>query len=566
MSLPKHSDPACDSVRSHSGGYTLLKAVVLIGSVALVAYQFSHFELLRFALPPSVDSDAQDGYGFDWTSIIPAQDLEWTQCYNDFECARLSVPLDYSHPKGGKAAIAIVRYPSDIAHDEEGYLGPVLFNPGGPGASGIEMVLNNAQQLRIILGEGYDLIGFDPRGVGFTTPTLHVFESSGEAAFIYAKFLPTINSSDTALGAMYAAAKTLGVVAKARMGDVAQHVGTPVVARDMLSIVKAHRQEKIQYWGSSYGTVLGATFAAMFPDNVGRLVLDGVMDAEDYYSAQRSTSLLDTDATLFGIYQACVDAGPLVCPIHESSTEKIHDRIQKLVNSLRSNPATFYNADTGSHGEVDYSLVQKVIFISLYRPYESGMKLASVLADLERGVAEPIFRLSQAEATEEAMKESFTDDVVALRKHYNSLSQVSMFSEIWYARLGCAGWKVRAKERFAASWETNTSFPLLIIGNTADPVTPLRSAMKMSRGFKDSVVLTQDSLGHGSIAAASLCTAKAVRAYFQNGTLPEDGTVCAVESRMFDEQLSISGTLSAEDRKLLQASHELQQNYVVTFL
>lgn len=89
-------------------------------------------------------------------------------------------------------------------------------------------------------------------GLGSTTPTLHMFESPGEVGFIYAKFSLAINSSDTALGAMYAAAKTLGEVAQARMGDLAQHVGTPVVARDMHSIVKAHGQEKIQYWGFSY--------------------------------------------------------------------------------------------------------------------------------------------------------------------------------------------------------------------------------------------------------------------------------------------------------------------------
>lgn len=248
---------------------------------------------------------------------------------------------------------------------------------------------------------------------------------------------------------------------------------------------------------------------------MGRLVIDGVMDSEDYYSgeltvsrcnkndqhqnssAQRSTSLLDADATLFGIYQACVEAGPLVCPIHESSVEKIRDRVQKLINSLRSNPATFYNADTGSYGEVDYSLVKKVIFSSLYMPYESSPRLVSAIADLERGSAEPIFRLSEAKAMGELITESCTcpsvsrvksgrrgmenilaiscgdgnpvnDEVDTLKEYYNNLSQTSMFYDIWYPRLECScvyfvmyctvsdaddfylnrGWKVRAKERF----------------------------------------------------------------------------------------------------------------------
>jgi len=145
--------------------------------------------------------------------------------------------------------------------------------------------------------------------------------------------------------------------------------------------------------------------------------------------------------------------------------------------------------------------------------------------------------------------------------------ELSFFGDTWRPRLGCSGWKVRAKERFTASWETNTSFPLLIIGNTADPVTPLWNAKKMSQGFKSSVVLTQDSLGHCSLAAASVCTVKAVRAYFQNGTLPKEGTICDVESRIFDGELSVAvAGLDREDRELLRASYELQQNYFVPVL
>ncbi|THH28198.1 hypothetical protein EUX98_g5998 [Antrodiella citrinella] len=488
----------------------------------------------------------------------------------------------------------MVRFPSTIPRDEEGYLGPILFNPGA--VEGIQMVLGRAALFRTILGEGYDLIGFDPRGLGFTTPTLTTMISPGEEGLFYNKLSLLVNSSDTALGALYASSHVVGAFAKARVGDVAQHVGTPVVARDMLSITKAHGRDKLQYWGFSYGSVLGATFAAMFPENVGRLIIDGVVDSPDYYKALWSRNLMDTDAELFQLYQACVDAGPLVCAIHESSTEKIHSRVQGLLTKIRSYPASFYNATTGVYGEVDYSLVKSVILSVLYKPHDLGKGLVSAIADLEQGNPEPIWQLSGGKeagklltgscacpATPEKPwnkigRENFyaiacgdgdvvTDSVDALRKYYDDLAEDSIFAENWYIRVGCAGWKVRAKERFTASFETNTSYPILLIGNTADPVTPLANAKKMSKGFKNSVVLTQESAGHCSISATSLCTAKAIRAYFRNGTLPQEGAVCDVQSSIFDDKLSLAGNaLSVQDWELLQASRGLQQSYFVPII
>ncbi|THH30474.1 hypothetical protein EUX98_g3728 [Antrodiella citrinella] len=421
--------------------------------------------------------------------------------------------------------------------------------------------------------------------------------SSGEEGLFYTKFTSLVNSSDNALGAMHATSHVVGDFAKARVGDIAQHVSTPVVARDMLSITKAHGRDKLQYWGFSYGSVLGATFAAMFPDNVGRLIIDGVVDSPDYYKTLWSRNLMDTDTELFRLYQACVEAGPFVCPIHESSAEKIHDRIQTLLTQLRSYPVSFYNATTGVYGEVNYSLVKSVIFATLYNPYSLGKGLTAALVDLEQGNPESIWQLSRAKEADGLLTGScacpatpgkpwsrmigrentwaiacgdgddVTDDVDTLRKYYDDLAEDSIFAENWLIRVGCSGWKVRAKERFTGSFVTNTSYPLLIIGNTADPVTPLTNAKKMSRGFKNSVVLTQESTGHCSVSATSLCTAKVIRAYFQHGTLPQEGTVCDVQSSIFDNKFSLAAdALSVNDWELLQASRGLQQSYFVPII
>lgn len=162
-----------------------------------------------------------------------------------------------------------------------------------------------------------------------------------------------------------------------------------------------------------------------------------------------------------------MDAGPLLCPLHENSAEKIHNRIQTLLNNLRSYPVSFYNATTGAYGEVDYSLVKSALFRTLYSPYSLAKPLISALAGLERGNLEPIYELSAMKEVGKLITGScacpatggdlsskssvydvlsiacgdgdlVTDDVDTLKKYYDDLSSSSIFAEAWWLHLGCA--------------------------------------------------------------------------------------------------------------------------------
>ena len=179
-----------------------------------------------------------------------------------------------------------------------------------------------------------------------------------------------------------------------------------------------------------------------------------------------SNNLRDTDAGLHRFYQACVDAGPLACPIHESSAQKIHDRVQSLFNKLRSYPISFYNAETMSYGRVDYSVLKQVMFATLYKPYNTGKELVSAIADLEQGIAEPMYQLSEMKRAHNLLLEAHTcpvsprdpsmpwrgntlaiacgdgdpvqDGVDELRSYYEDMAESSMFADIWWPRIGCA--------------------------------------------------------------------------------------------------------------------------------
>ncbi|TDL16249.1 hypothetical protein BD410DRAFT_731629, partial [Rickenella mellea] len=430
-------------------------------------------------------------------------------------------------------------------------------------------------------------------GVNFTTPSLDIFETKAEQSAWNNNRVPHVNATVDALGIAYGQASVLGQLAKARTRHSAAHVGTPVVARDMLSIIKAHGKQKLTYWGFSYGSVLGATYAAMFPNNVERLIIDGVVDADNYYATLWSNNLRDTDGALFNLYDKCVEAGPDACPLHEQTAYRVKRRVDKILDGLKTTPISFYNATLGTYDIVDFSIAKSAIFATLYNTHRDGKKLVLALAELEKGNAQPLWEASGQGSPKDIFEcecpagsaylpsnagrgpqtaiacgdgKVVRDDIFDLEEFYGELAQRSSFADVWQMRTRCAGWKIKAKERFTRHFSSvekiKTSHPILLIGNTLDPVTPLWNAHKMSAAFEDSVVLTQKSPGHCSLAATSLCTAKHIREYFRNGTMPPTGTICNVESSIFGGPPQLN-TWNAEDQELIRALDGLHQNFVI---
>ncbi|KAJ7755225.1 TAP-like protein-domain-containing protein [Mycena metata] len=533
---------------------------------------------------------------FSWETIVPSETLNWTDCYFGHQCARFKVPLDYSHPEAAFATIAMRRVRSIVPHDSPEYRGPILFNPGGPGGSGVDFIGGLAAPIATIVGPGFDLIGFDPRGIGRSTPRVSFYKSrverelwggSGQSANLL-----SMNASADALARSWARAIVDGTLAGERDDGSLRFITTDHTARDMLRIVQAHGRDKLQYWGFSYGSVLGATFASMFPDNVGRLVIDGVVDSENYFAVEWSNNLIDTDKTWMTFVNGCVAAGPKGCAFFAPTAAEILENVDKLYASLRARPIPV-RTDV-SFGLVDYSLLRRTIFTALYSPYGRFAPLAQALADLSAGNATALFKMSELPAFECACDPSMyrfesvgeagsavlcndgkriPQDYEGVLAHYKKLSATSSWADLWEpVRMSCLAWPDFPKTHFQGPFVANTSFPLLLLGNTADPVTPLWTAKKMSQGFAGSVVLTQDSAGHCSLSAPSICTQKYVHDYFVDGTLPPPGTVCPVIAGPFpavDVETGMDAqailTLSAADRSLLEAVRESSMNFNVRF-
>jgi pimeloyl-ACP methyl ester carboxylesterase len=266
---------------------------------------------------------AIDPPSFDWSSIEPASELTYSPCYDGFKCARLVVPLDWLDPENGeKATIAIVTLPATVPESDPSFGGTIITNPGGPGGSGTAFQLSRGRQIQGIVdgNKHYEIISFDPRGVAHSTPTSRCFgdEFTRATAAFQHRDMGSYDDGPAVIQRQFARSNGVG-----RLCNTTVHafMSTASVCRDMVEMVDkiderlqktlaaaapsierhsvsqavlASRSEKnndvprIQYYGFSYGTVLGNTFASMYPGRVGRMILDGVVDIDDYYTAVRT--------------------------------------------------------------------------------------------------------------------------------------------------------------------------------------------------------------------------------------------------------------------------------------
>ncbi|KAJ3565868.1 hypothetical protein NP233_g7366 [Leucocoprinus birnbaumii] len=542
---------------------------------------------------------------FYWIDVEPTENLVWHPCYQPLrrECARLLVPLDHldqSNSSSKTAAIALIRVPSPYTNSsfnstngtDPRYRGPILFNPGGPGGGGVDFINEAGDFFATIIGPEFDIVGFDPRGVQRSTPKIQFWDAPGHGerevwnsdsslGFIRGgpgdSFRNSTGETGNSLEWTWAYARTSNLQAKARGGDWLGYMTTEQTSYDMLSIVNAYGQEKLMYWGISYGTVLGATFASLFPDKFERIILDGVVDSDNYYSTLWNNSVIDTPKTMDIFFESCHAAGESACPFWAPSPSLIKANLTRIYQELIDNPIPYSNGT--SYGFVDYPRVRGQVFLSLYSPYTSWFSLAQALRDLgspQRDptrmweiMATPIFHCSCSGSTcddketreqdlEAPNMEARTgiscsdgvdipDDVASARIYYEDFSSQSEWANGWaQLHIACAGWP-KVKKGFQGPVGANTSSPMLFIGNTADPATSIVSARMMVARFPGSRLLTLDTPGHSSFGVISNCTHTHVREYFVSGNLPAEGTVCNSDIAPFPGLLGSNSTASSVD-------------------
>lgn len=422
------------------------------------------------------------------TGSLSIEPVMWVECVDypaPWECATIDVPLDYGDVSGRQLSIAMIRLP---AADPSRRIGALLLNPGGPGGSGIDLAYNEAESYPQPMLDSFDMIGFDPRGVG-----------QSSAVRCPPTFNPARDSYSDCIDANRAELPFLG---------------TPNVARDMDSIRVALGEDAISYLGYSYGSALGAVYADMFPDRVRAMVLDGAVDPDaglsntssggsDFYADQ------DFDGTIAAFESLC-DATSS-CPAGPD-TEDLIRRVRKKISGLPTD--RFPGVASVTRSDFD-----DILTAAMYSAFDWPV-LAFALEDADNGDASTLAALNNY------LLYGYPPDVAA---EYDL--------EFANVAIRCADFSNRGSDAFECEQfpdsagdlpvitAIDAAAPILVVGTKGDPATPARYSPLLAEALGDAVAIEWEGAGH-TATLSSQCITDIVADYLVDVTVPADGTTC----------------------------------------
>ncbi|SFA90702.1 alpha/beta hydrolase [Cellulomonas marina] len=456
---------------------------------------------------------------------VAAQELVWTDCA-DLECATARVPLDWAEPEGETIGVALTRH---AATGER--LGTLFINPGGPGASGVDYVPAALAEFSDTLLASYDVVGFDPRGVGLSTPVDCVDDA--ELDVLTATDLDTSDAGLTEAAATWGA---VGAQCLERTGPLLEHVDTVSAARDLDLLRTLVGDETLTYLGFSYGTQLGATYAALFPERVGRLVLDGALDPTLTSTEVSAGQAAGFEGALRAYVAYC--QGQDTCPL-DGDVEDGLAQVRTLLDKATAAPLT-----TGQDRRLTSALAFSGIAATLYSQASWDLLTQGLTAAITRGDGSVLLALSDAYYQRDAegrytsnMFEAFWSigcadsrapaDVAEMRAAAAEVEAAAPTVGPWFSYGGvtCAQWPTPVAEPLP-SYAAEGAAPILVVGTTNDPATPYAWAEKLATTLSSGVLLTFEGEGHTAYRASNTCIADVVDAYLVEGTVPADGTRC----------------------------------------
>ncbi|MER6269445.1 alpha/beta hydrolase [Streptomyces sp900105755] len=463
---------------------------------------------------------------------LTSQKLDWARCKGTsdsaapgdaWRCATLKVPLDWAKPDGETIGLALIREQASGGSGKR--IGSLLFNFGGPGGSGVSTMPYFAGTVSA-LRERYDLVSWDPRGVGASEG----IRCRSDKDIQRAESIDATPDTPAEQTAYFQDAADFGKGCEKAAGKLIAHVSTTDTARDMDLMRQVLGDAKMHYFGISYGTELGGVYAHLFPKKVGRLILDAVVDPTADSVGQEKNQAA-------GFQRALDDYLKSTGQDPEQGSRKIAG----LLKRLDATPLP-----TASGRKLTQSLAVTGIVLPLYSK-DSWPTLTSALRAAEEGDGSELLSLADqynerdssghyGTTTHSQRVISCLDDKErpTLAETKQRLAEFEKVSPVFGDFLGwdsagwCHDWPV------AGQWDTPEvsapgAAPILLVGNTGDPATPYEGARRMADelGKGVGVELTWKGEGHGAYGSGSDCVDSTVNAYLVDGTVPKDGTVCS---------------------------------------
>ncbi|MFB8270060.1 MULTISPECIES: alpha/beta hydrolase [unclassified Streptomyces] len=447
-----------------------------------------------------------------------------------WECATMKAPLDWGKPKGDTIGIALIRAKSSGPEDKR--IGSLIFNFGGPGGSGVTTLPafgNEYAKLRT----RYDLVSFDPRGVGRSDGVKCENDKQLDEYFQQDAMPDDAAETKEFVGNI----TQFNNACETNSGKVIPHVATTDAARDMDLMRKVLGDDKLHYFGISYGTELGGVYAHLFPKHVGRAAFDGVVDPTQN---SEEGSLGQAKGFQLALDNYAKDCTSKVedCPVGDTP-EQVKAKIAKLLKDLDTKPipGIFPRqlTQTAATNGIAQSLYSKdfweYLTEGLVQAYEGDGRILMLLSDSMNGRSED-GKYSNIQAANVSV--NCADDKPRYTTAYvkSKLPEFRAASPLFgdylaWGMLSCTNWAVPGAADHP-DVSAPGSAPILVVGNTGDPATPYEGARKMvdALGKGVGVELTYVGQGHGAYDSGNKCVRGAVDGYLLNGTVPKAGTVC----------------------------------------
>lgn len=458
-------------------------------------------------------------------TVAPAH---WSDCGRGFLCADVRVPKDYAAPSNGYVNVSILELP---ATDPKNRIGSLIVNPGGPGASGVEFVRNEAavDGFPAVLRERFDIVGFDPRGVNSSTAVRCIDNLDGRAEID--------PSPDTAaeLKALVADARAYADACAKRNAGLLPYLSTDAVARDLDGIRQAVGDKQLTYLGFSYGTLIGATYAQLFPDRIRAMALDGAVDPALDLEQFRAGQANGFETALGSFLKDC--AARRSCAFNEGG--KTVQAFNALMSSIDTKPLRAIRLKDRrlvGPGIAWYSVLAALYSKDAWPTLAASLALAKagdgslmlLIADPYRGRKPNGSYSNEQDAytantcldfpapTNVATYTGWAKTFEATAPHFADL--------VAYNDLSCAFWPVAA-ERTPGPVNAPGAPPIVVVGTTGDPATPYPWAVALAKELDSGVLITRRGEGHTAYQS-STCVQRAVDLYLVDLTVPRKGLTC----------------------------------------
>ncbi|MBT2483216.1 MULTISPECIES: alpha/beta hydrolase [unclassified Microbacterium] len=509
----------------------LRRAAAVIAGIAAASVALSG--CLYAAIPeqaaprPSVTNEP-DTEGVD-ADLLPyySQTLEWAECGTGFDCTEVTAPLDWEDPSAGDIALSVVR------HQAEGTpIGSLLTNPGGPGSSGVDLIQNSLDfAIGADLIENYDVIGFDPRGVGAST-AVTCYDAAQMDDYLYG--IPTAKRGTAAWEAeVLESHKAFSEACDANSGGILPHITTINSARDMDLIRAVLGDKELNYLGYSYGTFLGATYAKLYPEKAGRLVLDGAIDPAVPGLEVGATQALGFESALRAYMQYCLDSGS--CPFNGTVDDAMAD-LGALLASVDRTPLAngdgrMLGADSlmtgiiaALYSEDSWSYLTQALDEAL----QGDPTTAFVLADFYNGREGDTYIDNSSEAFRayNCMDYPVEEDPDAEAATEAKIAEgAPTIAPYWSGPDPCEVWPyppTGTRGEIAAEG----AGPIVVVGTTNDPATPYEWSESLAGQLEEGVLITRVGEGHTGYNKGNACVDEAVEAFLLEDVVPEDGLRC----------------------------------------